>query len=53
MTDQHLADLLLSQWNLLWPLNPLARRQLIQEVAADYEFEIQLHAVAFEMSEVA
>lgn len=49
MSEQHLIDLLKAQWDLLWPLNPQERRRVIAEVAADYEFEIQLEAVAFEM----
>jgi len=50
MSEQHLADLLKAQWDLLWPLNPQERRRVIAEVAADYEFQIQLDAVAEEMA---
>lgn len=50
MSEQHLAALLKAQWALLWPLNPQERRRVIAEVAADYEFEIALSAVAVEMA---
>lgn len=53
MPNQHLAALLQAQWNLLWPLNPQRRREVIAEVAADYSFEEQMKAVAFEMAEAA
>jgi len=49
MSQQQLSDILYAQWALLWPLNPQERRRVIAEVAADYEFQIQLEAVAIEM----
>ena len=50
MTSQQLADCLLAQWQLLWPLPPAERIARIDEVRKDYEFEIVIEAVAEEMS---
>lgn len=49
MSSQQLADILLAQWQLLWPLPPAERIKRIDEVRQDYEFEEQLGAVAREM----
>lgn len=49
MSSQQLADILLAQWQLLWPLPPAERIKRIDEVRADYEFEEQLRAVSEEM----
>jgi hypothetical protein len=49
MSSQQLADILLAQWQLLWPLPPAERIQKIDEIRQDYEFEEQLHAVKDEM----
>lgn len=51
LTNQQLADLLLAQWQLLWPLPAAERIRVIDQVAADYEFEEQLKAVTFEMEQ--
>jgi hypothetical protein len=50
MTNQQLADILLAQWQLLWPLPPAERIKRIDEVRRDYEFEQQLRDVAKEMT---
>ena len=42
MSSQQLADILLAQWQLLWPLPPAERIKRIDEVRADYEYENQL-----------
>jgi hypothetical protein len=49
MSSQQLADILLSQWQLLWPLPPAERIKRIDEIRQDYEFQEQLHAVHTEM----
>lgn len=49
MSSQHLADILLAQWQLLWPLPPAERVKVIDEIRADYEFEEQLRCVEREM----
>lgn len=51
MSSQQLADILLAQWQLLWPLSPADRMKRIDEVRADYDFEEQLNAVEMEMAE--
>ena len=50
MTSQQLADILLAQWQLLWPLPPAERIKVIEEIQADYEYEEQLNLVREEMS---
>jgi hypothetical protein len=45
MSSQQLADILLAQWQLLWPLPPAERIKKIDELRADYEFEEQLNVV--------
>jgi hypothetical protein len=45
MSSQQLADILLAQWQLLWPLPPAERMKKIDELRADYEFEEQLNMV--------
>jgi hypothetical protein len=50
MSSQQLADILLAQWQLLWPLNPAERMRVIEETRLDYEFEIAVDAVREEMS---
>jgi hypothetical protein len=45
MSSQQLADILLAQWQLLWPLPPAERIKRIDELRADYEFEEQLNMV--------
>ncbi len=52
MSSQQLADILLAQWQLLWPLPPAERIKRIDEIRLDYEFEEQVHAVDREMSKV-
>jgi hypothetical protein len=49
MSSQQLADILLHQWQLLWPLPPAERIKRIDEIRRDYEFQEQLHAVHTEM----
>jgi hypothetical protein len=49
MSSQQLADILLAQWQLLWPLPPAERLKRIDEIRKDYEFHEQLHAVNTEM----
>jgi len=49
MSSQQLADILLAQWQLLWPLPPAERIERIDQIRQDYEFEEQLRAVAHEM----
>jgi len=51
MTSQQFADVLLAQWQLLWPLSPAERIKRIDEVRQDYEFENVLQRVEMEMSE--
>lgn len=50
MTSQQLADQLLAQWQLLWPLPAAERIKRIDEIRADMEFEEQLSAVSVEMA---
>jgi hypothetical protein len=50
MSDQQLADILQSHWNLLWPLAPAERVRQINELRADYEYEQQLYFVQQEMA---
>jgi len=50
MSSQQLADILLAQWQLLWPLPPTERVKVIDQIRADYEFEEQLRCVNEEMS---
>ena len=49
MSSQQLADILLAQWQLLWPLPPAERIKRIDEIRQDYEFHVQLYAVHTEM----
>jgi hypothetical protein len=50
MTSQQVADQLLAQWQLLWPLPAAERIKRIDEIRADIEFEEQLSAVSVEMA---
>ena len=50
MTNQQVADQLLAQWQLLWPLPAAERIKRIDEIRADMEFEEQLAAVSVEMA---
>ncbi len=50
MSSQQLADILLAQWQLLWPLPPAERMKRIEETRLDYEFEEQLKSVEQEMA---
>lgn len=50
MGNEQIADVLHSQWKLLWPLSPAERRQRIEETRRDYEYEQLLGAVAYEMA---
>jgi hypothetical protein len=50
MTRQQHADLLLAQWQLLWPLPAAERIRRIEEIRLDYEFEEQLSLVSIEMA---
>jgi hypothetical protein len=49
MTPQQLADVLLAQWQLLWPLPAAERIKRIDEIRSDYEYEDQLRLVAEQM----
>lgn len=49
MTSQQHADLLLAQWQLLWPLPAVERIKRIEEIKHDYEFEETLQNVRTEM----
>ena len=51
MTSQQLADLLLAQWRLLWPLSPAERMERIEEIAKDYEYEEVMAAVKEEIEQ--
>ena len=51
MSSQQLADILLAQWQLLWPLPPVERMRRIDEVRLDYLFEEQMHGATLAMSE--
>ena len=50
LNSQQIADILLAQWQLLWPLPPAERIKRIDEVRKDYLFEQQLSDVAREMA---
>lgn len=50
MSSQHLADILLAKWKLLWPLPPAERIKVIEETRLDMEFARVLDAVAAEMA---
>ena len=50
MTNQQLADELLTHWRLLWPLSPSERMERINQIADDLLFEEQMKAVSIEMS---
>jgi hypothetical protein len=52
MTNQQHADLLLAQWQLLWPLPAAERIERIEAIALDYVFEEQLALVSSAMSEL-
>ena len=49
MTTQQVADQLLAQWQLLWPLPAAERIKRIDEIRADLEFEEALSLVTKEM----
>lgn len=49
MTKQQEADLLLAQWQLLWPLPAAERIKRIDEIRAEIEFEEALSLVKYEM----
>jgi hypothetical protein len=49
MSSQQLADILLAQWQLLWPLPPAERMERIDQIRLDYEYSEQLNAVTQEM----
>lgn len=49
MTNQQFADVLLAQWQSLWPMPPAERVKRIDQIRADYEFEEQLRCVEQEM----
>lgn len=49
LSSQQIADLLLAQWQLLWPLPAAERIERIEQIALDYDFENQLRAVSHEM----
>jgi hypothetical protein len=51
MTSQQVADQLLAQWQLLWPLPASERIKRIDEIRADLEFEEQQQSVAEAMAE--
>lgn len=50
MSSQQLADILLAQWQLLWPLSPAERIKRIEQIEADYLQEETLKRVAEEMA---
>lgn len=50
MTNQQLADCLLAQWQLLWPLSPTERMRIIEETRMDMEYSEVLHSVEREMA---
>jgi len=50
MTSQQVADQLLAQWQLLWPLPAAERIKRIDEIRQDLEFEEQLSLVSIEMT---
>lgn len=49
LSPQQLADILLAQWQLLWPLPAAERLKRIDEIRSDYEYEDQLRLVAEQM----
>ncbi len=51
MTSQQVADQLLAQWQLLWPLPAVERIKRIDEIRADMEFETVQQSVAEAMAE--
>ena len=51
MTNQQLADVLLSHWQNLWPLPPAERIKRIDEIKQDYEYEHLLDDVAAAVQE--
>ena len=52
MSSQQLADILLAQWQLLWPLPPAERIKVIEETRLDYEYSEQMFCVEREMAHV-
>lgn len=50
MTSQQVADQILAQWQLLWPLPAAERIKRIDEIKADLIFQAELEAVSIEMS---
>ena len=50
MSSQQLADILLAQWQLLWPLPPAERIKRIDEIRRAYEYQEQLRCVEREMA---
>jgi hypothetical protein len=52
MSSQQLADILLAQWQLLWPLPPAERIKRIDEIERDYLFEEKMRLVSEEMAHV-
>lgn len=52
MSNQQLADVLLTHWQLLWPLPAAERIKRIDEIAADIVFEEELQCVQREMAHV-
>jgi hypothetical protein len=52
MSSQQLADILLAQWQLLWPLPPAERIKRIEEIRLDYEYSEQMYCVEKEMADV-
>lgn len=51
MTNQQLADVLLSHWQNLWPLPPAERIKRIDEITKDHEYERLLNDVALAVQE--
>jgi len=51
VTSQQLADQLLAQWQLLWPLPASERIKRIDEIRSDMEFEETLQNVKHEMEQ--
>ena len=49
MNSQQLGDVLLTHWQLLWPLPAVERIKRIDEIRADLEFEEALSLVKHEM----
>ena len=50
MTSQQLGELLLAQWQLLWPLPASERIARIDEIRAEYVFGAQMDGVFEEMA---